>query len=440
MLNRLIDFVTKKKLFSNSEKILLAVSGGIDSMVMLHLFDRAGFNFAVVHCNFQLRGFESDADEKFVSEYCATHGIIFFNRKFDTTEYAGMNGISIEMAARELRYRYFEEVRTLNQFDFIATAHHQDDLIETFFLNLTRKSGIRGLSGMDEKTGYLIRPMLFTSRSEIEEYASLNEVNYREDSSNREQVYQRNFIRHTLLPQFEMLNPAARKNILQSISYLKEAQNVYESYLTPRIGKILKSAEKFEVIPINELLNIEFPELILYEILSIFGFTSAVSSEVFSGLGSGSGKQYFSATHRVIKDRDRLLITPREKSSSGPYYIEEGDLELFYPFRISVENYANQEFRIPSDASVACLDKNLLEFPLMIRRWEPGDYFQPLGLKGIKKVSDFLIDEKVSIPEKENTWLVISGRKIAWIIGRRIDERFRITAETRSIYLLKISQ
>ncbi|MGM0619753.1 MAG: tRNA lysidine(34) synthetase TilS [Bacteroidota bacterium] len=440
MLSRFTDFINEKKLFEPHQKVLLAVSGGIDSMVLLNLFEKSGFDYGVVHCNFQLRGDDSDQDEQFVREAVLQHGVPAFFQTFETEEHAWLNGISIEMAARELRYEYFEEIRTKNNFHFIATAHHQDDLLETFFLNLSRKTGIRGLTGIKEKSGNLIRPLLFASRKEIEDFARANFIEFREDHTNSEVVYQRNFIRHKILPLFQKLNPAFKKNLLASMEHLKETEEVYSFSMNGWQKNVISTSDGNIEIQISALLNSPFPKILLYEILTRYNFNPKVTDQVFQSLGNESGKQFYSPTHRLVKDRENLFITELPNDEKRIYYIEKDDIELFEPFDLAIEKSENRNFEISRNPNVACLDFGQLEFPLLIRRWKQGDYFQPLGMTGFKKLSDFFIDEKLPLHEKENTWLLCSGQKIVWVMGHRIDNRFKITPGTRQILKIEIRE
>ncbi len=440
MLTRFFDFVKEKQLFEPHQKVLLAISGGIDSMVLLHLFEKSGYEYGIIHCNFNLRGDESDGDEKFVREQVLIHGVPAFFQSFETKEYAQLHGISIEMAARELRYVYFEKVRSENQYDFIATAHHLDDLIETFFLNLSRKTGIKGLTGIKEKAGKIIRPLLFADRQEIEEFARTNFIEFREDSTNNEVIYQRNFLRHKILPLFLELNPSFKKNILASVENLKETEKVYSGYLQNENEKVLQENEGEVVIKIDSLSKVQFPRVLLFEILAGFNFNSAVIDKIFQGLLTESGKQFFSKTHRVVKDREHLFVTPLKEREEQIYYIEKDDIELFEPLDLIIESADVSELKISKAPNIACLDLEQLDFPLLIRRWRKGDYFQPLGMTGFKKLSDFFIDEKIPLHEKENIWLLCSGKKIVWIMGHRIDNRFKITPETQSVFKVEIRE
>ncbi|WP_321345921.1 tRNA lysidine(34) synthetase TilS [uncultured Draconibacterium sp.] len=439
MFDQFITNINQKQLIKSGQKVLLAISGGIDSMVLLHLFERTGFEYGIAHCNFRLRGAESDGDEAFVHEQVEQHGTPAHFETFDTKEYASLKGISIEMAARELRYDFFERIRKEFEYDYIVTAHHQDDLIETFFLNLSRKTGIRGLTGIKEKKGKLIRPLLFASREEIEKYASENFIPYREDSSNSEVVYQRNFLRHKILPLFSELNPAFKKNFISSVDNLKVAYDVYEDAIGNEIQEVLTKENGQTVVAISALQNSSHPKTILLEILSGYGFNASVVDAVYQSLDTLSGKQFFSKTHRLVKDRDALFIQELKDDEDRVYYIEEDDMELFAPFDISVERVDTNDFTIIKDSNIGCIDIDEVQFPLLMRKWQQGDYFQPLGMTGFKKVSDFFIDQKMPLHEKENTWLLCSGKKIVWIMGQRLDNRFKVTDATKQVLKIEIA-
>ena len=438
MQDQFLHNVEEKQLFKAHQKVLLAVSGGIDSMVLLHLFERSGFNYGIAHCNFNLRGDESDADEQFVRDQVQQHGTPAYFESFETEEFARLKGISIEMAARELRYAYFEKVRKENGYDYIATAHHSDDLIETFFLNLTRKTGIKGLTGIKEKSGVLIRPMLFTGRIEIEQYAAKEYIEFREDSSNNEVIFQRNFLRHKILPLFSELNPAFKKNFLASIENLKDAEKVYSGFLDAEKQEVFSGFGNEFRVNIYRLEVSPYPRTLLLEILSEFNFNAAVIDEVYNSLKTEPGKQFFSKTHRLVKDREQLFISEIKQEEEKIYYIEKDDMELFSPFIISIEKIDAEGFEVIKEQKVACVDMDEIEFPLLIRKWKQGDYFQPLGMTGFKKLSDFFIDQKIPLHEKENIWLLCSGKKIVWIMGHRLDNRFKLTKESKQVLKIEM--
>jgi len=439
MLQRFKKFINENHLFNPRHKILLTVSGGIDSMVMLHLFQQIGIDYGVVHCNFQLRGSDSDKDEELVKQHAAIQKVPSFFKRFDTLDHARINGMSVEMAARDLRYDFFEKVRTENNYDYVATAHHKDDLIETFFLNLSRKTGIKGLTGIKEKTGSIVRPLLFATRKEIEKYASDNLIEFREDCTNNETEYQRNFIRHRILPLFTELNPAFKNNLSDTINNLRQAEKVYTLSLKKEEKKVMSGHDDKIAIHIEPLLKSSFSKILLFEILSKYNFNPVVAEQIYKGLTSGSGKQYYSKTHWLIKDRNELFIAGLPKEDERIFYIEEGDMELFAPYDMTIETVTDGNFNIIRDPDVACLDMDKLEFPLLIRKWQQGDYFQPLGMTGYKKLSDFFIDNKIPVHEKNKIWLLCSGPKIVWIMRHRIDNRYKITPQTKRIIVIRIN-
>ncbi len=440
MLERFREYIKAKTLCKPEERILLTVSGGIDSVIMLDLFLSAGYDAGIAHCNFHLRGEESDQDAFFVESLAKTNSVKYHHKDFQTRQTASDKGISIQMAARNLRYNWFEELRQEYQYDRIATAHNQDDVLETFFINLSRGTGIRGLTGIPPKAGKVIRPILFASREEIIEYAKENKLSYREDSSNASNKYLRNKVRHKLLPMMEEQNPSFRKSLIDTIAKLSETEKIFSKEMERlKFSHLIKQEDRIS-IQIQELEKLESIKTILYEILSEFNFTSASIDDISNALGSPPGKQFFSPTHRLVKDRKELILTPLIEKEERKYYLDLSMGQIFDPVNLEwviVDN--TNKFKIPKEPNMACLDLELLDFPLILRHWQKGDYFHPFGMRGIKKISDFLIDEKVSIPDKEKLWLLANGRKIVWIVGHRIDERFKITENTRQVLIIKHS-
>jgi tRNA(Ile)-lysidine synthase len=441
MLERFKHFVQSHSLCRPGDRVLLAVSGGIDSMVLLQLYFASGYKPGIAHCNFHLRGAESDGDEAFVTAAAQRLEAEYHQQDFDTERSALESGVSIQMAARNLRYRWFEEIREKNGYDFIATAHNQDDVIETFFINLSRGTGIRGLTGIPVKSGKIIRPLLFASRETIAAYAHEHHISYREDSSNASDKYLRNRIRHQLIPMLEEENPSFRNALMDTMQKLSETEKIYERELSQIKQRLMRKEDDRIRISIGDLSVYEARKSILFEILSPFDFSPQAMEDVIHSLDGPSGKQFLSATHRVVKDRKDLIITPLDQQEYRKYYLERTAGRITEPVDLEwmVIDHTDT-FHIPRDPKIACLDLQKLHFPLILRPWLPGDYFQPLGMKGMKKISDYLIDTKTSLPDKEKTWLLVSGNEIAWVAGQRIDERFKVRPDTRQVLMIKFTR
>ncbi len=468
MQKALLSFIHKENLFLSSDRILLTVSGGIDSILMCELFYNAKLKFGIAHCNFKLRADESDTDENFVSALAEKYGVPFHSISFDTATYAKKNKLSIQIAARQLRYSWFEEIREHFNYKYIATAHHQDDSIETFFINIIRGTGISGLHGILPKQGNIIRPMLFTTKNEIETYVKKHKLKYRLDSSNASDKYVRNKIRHLVTPVLKELNPGIENTINKNIQHLRDVEIIYRNEIELRRTKIVKNKKDSFFISIKLLKKLQPITTYLYEFLKPFNFNISIVEEIISALDGISGKQFFSDTHRLIKDREYLIIEPRSekqeprsekqqprnKKQEARNKNQEPRIKTIvsellisntqkgieldsYKLKFKSEGN-NPKCEIPSSSSVAFLDFDKLEFPLEIRKWQRGDMFYPLGMKSKKKLSDFFIDKKLSIIEKENLWLLTSKGKIVWIIGQRIDDRFKITDNTIKKYIVEL--
>lgn len=431
-------FIDEKKLIPDGGKVLLAASGGVDSSVMMHLFYRLSIPCEVAHCNFQLRGAESDGDETFVRDMAACYNFPVFVTRFETEEYAEENKLSIQMAARELRYTWFSKLAQAHGCKRIAIAHNRDDAMETFFINLERGSGIGGLTGMRYVAGNIIRPLLFASRNEINEYCHENQLDYREDSSNLHDKYLRNYIRHNIIPAFEKVTPHFRDSLTRNLERLNDAHVLYQHALTKIIPDLISNNKGLTSIDIPMLLDAPAPKTVLFEILKNFGFSAPLADEIFTACKAVSGKQFFSTSHWLIKDRDKFIISKRDNTPMEKYYIEEHTLSILEPIHMELQYVENSPgFSMDKSVLNAYLDANKLTFPLILRKWQQGDYFCPLGMRGLKKVSDFFIDLKLSIIDKEKTWLLLSADKIVWIVGKRIDDRFKIDSNTRTILIIK---
>ena len=439
MLNDLFQYIEDKKLFNPDEKLLLTVSGGLDSMVMTELFRLAGYNFSVAHCNFNLRGRESDSDEEFVTDYCNRHKVRYFVKQFDTKNIASEKGISIQMAAREVRYEWFDYLCVTEGFNYYATAHHKDDQIETFFINLLRGTGIAGLHGILPRQGRVIRPLLFAGRDDIEEYARKNNLSFREDSSNRETKYLRNSIRHRLLPVLKEINPGYRDMLTGNIERFRETEKVYRREIDRMKRELVISENDLIRISIPKLLKTENQKILLFEILSEYSFNSSQVEDIINSIDAISGKTFFSETHTLIKDRNEFIIAKLESENEEKMKIYSDTSFLVNPVTITIKTIEKTaDFEIIPDPAYASLDNSKLDFPLEIRKWKKGDFFYPLGMKNRKKLSDFFIDEKISIMEKQKIHVLTSGNDIAWIIGYRIDDRYKITGRTKSVLLLEV--
>jgi len=439
MVNQFLKFIHEQNLFHSPQRILLAVSGGADSMLMLHLFQNSGFPIVVAHCNFGLRGAESDEEEQFVTNYCNQHNLACHIEHFNTSEFALQEGISIEMAARDLRYEWFNKLLDQHKYDYLATAHHQDDVIETFLINLSRGSGIKGLSGIQPKSNRIIRPMLFTNHAEIIDYCKRSSIAYRTDSSNLDSVYKRNLIRHQILPLLEKVNPAFRKNALRTIENLHETSQLFQQRLGEIKAAIYSEDEQGAMIHIEKLLNQTPLRTILFELIHPFGFQSEQIQDIIDSLNKESGRKFFSDKYRLVKDREFLFISLFKPKQEAVFYIEEDCNNISFPIQLTIEKLERTpEFRFSILPNVVDLDRDQLIFPLILRHWHEGEYFQPLGMTGLKKLSDFFIDEKYSIPDKENAWILSSGNQLVWIVGKRIDNRFKITNQTKNIIRLRL--
>ncbi|WP_307996567.1 tRNA lysidine(34) synthetase TilS [uncultured Bacteroides sp.] len=421
---RIKQYIEKEDLFSSGSKILIALSGGADSVALLCILHAAGYPCEAAHCNFHLRGEESNRDEQFVRQLCKKYGIHLHTIDFDTTRYAAEKHISIEMAARELRYNWFEEIRNQCRADVVAVAHHQDDSVETILLNLIRGTGITGLLGIRPRNGVIVRPLLCINREEIMRYLQSIGQDYVTDSTNLEDEYTRNKIRLNLLPLMQNINPSVKNSLIETGNYLSDVATIYNRYIEEAKTRIATT----EGIRICELVKEPAPEALLFEILHPLGFNSAQIKDIVHSLHGQSGKQFSSKEWRVIKDREFLLL---EKIQS------EDKEEL--PFQIiKEEKEYTSDFQIPREKGTACFDADKLDGTISYRKWRTGDTFIPFGMKGKKKVSDYLTDRKFSISQKERQWVLCCGERIAWLIGERTDNRFRIDETTRRVVIYTI--
>ncbi|HEY9124699.1 MAG TPA: tRNA lysidine(34) synthetase TilS [Bacteroidales bacterium] len=427
-----------------TDKIIVAVSGGADSMSLLHMLYKAKYDIIIAHCNFQLRGEESDNEEQLVRQTAAKLDIPIYVKRFETTEYASLKNISIQMAARELRYSWFENLRRNLSYHKIAVAHNADDNIETFFINLIRGTGIAGLTGMKAVSGNIVRPLLFATREEIEAYCQTENIVFATDSSNLSDKYLRNNIRHNIVPLLRQMNGVFDQTMLDNLKKLQGAYAIYSDAIKNIINEIVSaSSESMILIDIRALLNTVEPSTVLFEILKEYNFSPVVVSEIYNSLDADSGKQFFSESHWLVKDRDKLIVSRLSEDKANNedvFYIFEDTEHINIPISMSFIKSSAEGYEIKKNPNIAALDYDKLVFPLILRHWRHGDYFIPMGMKGIKKVSDFFVDKKLSLPEKESVWLLFSAGELVWVTGMRIDERYKITNGTQQVYEVEVGE
>lgn len=441
-LEHFLENIDNQKLFSPNHKILLAISGGIDSMVMVSLFSKAKFNFGIAHCNFQLRGAESDEDAAFVRKTAFNLGVEYFEKALNTRETALLKKQSIQVAARELRYEWFNQIVSENSYDYFATAHQFDDQTETFFINLFRGTGISGLRGILPKNGKCIRPLLFANRNEIEEYAANNGIFYRNDSSNDSDKYLRNRIRHQVIPALEGIYPDFRKGFVTTFKNLVGVEKILSQEIKKKTNSLLEKHDLNIKIDLKKLRLLDPLPVYLFEILKPFHFNFSTVEDICEALERIAGKSFFSTTHFLRGERDELVITPLtalEIEHEQEFSIPENETSINYPVNLSFDITNDREgFQIQNNPDLAQLDYEKLQFPLKIRKWKQGDAFIPLGMKGKKLLSDFFINQKFSAEGKYKTWLLVSGNEIVWIIGYRISNKFKITEKTKKILIIRL--
>ena len=438
MLKNFQNHINQNLSFLNKSRLLIAISGGLDSVVLTHLCHKLKLNIALAHCNFNLRGNESDGDEEFVLQLAEDLDLEVFIESFETEDYAKTYKLSTQMAARELRYNWFEELAEQLNFDFILTAHHADDNLETFLINLSRGTGLDGLMGIPEVNNKIVRPLLTFSREDIETYAKDNKLKWREDSSNASNKYLRNKLRHDVIPVLKEINPFLLQNFESTQNHLQDSKQIIEDTIV-RIQKKAVYVDNDNVIKlsIKKLKKLSNPKAYLFELLKDFNFTEW--DDVTNLLDAQSGKQVFSSTHRLLKDRDYLmLIENNSEETQESISISEDKKQLKTSFGTLFFDEADAIF--DAQANVICVDKAKLKHPLILRKWEEGDFFYPSGMTGKKKLSKYFKDEKMSLIEKENTWLLCSEKDIVWVIGRRADNRFFATENTKQILKIELNK
>lgn len=418
-------------------QLLLAVSGGMDSVVLAHLCKEAGFSFSIAHCNFRLRGEESERDEAFVRQLASDLSVSFFIERFDTAAVAAQEKKSIQEAARQLRYDWFAQLKKQHAFDYVLLAHHADDNLETVVMNFFRGTGLQGLTGMPEmRETYLVRPLLGIRKKEIEAWAQQKGLSWVEDSSNDSDKYTRNVFRKQLLPLIQNLYPQADENLLRNVSRMQSALQLYEEgyrHLHSRLVETEGNVSRVPILKLKPYLHTSF----LFEWVKSFHFTEKQLPDIRRLMEAENGKFVASETHQIIRHNRWLMIAPKQTDNSIAV-VEAGVKEvLFAGGSLLINQLTSAAWQLNTDSGTAHLDAKGIEFPLVLRRWKTGDYFYPLGMRKKKKLSRFFIDSKLSKHEKENTWVLESNKKIIWVVGRRIDDRFKVTEATKDILQLK---
>ena len=419
------------------KRLLVAVSGGPDSVVLLDALHREGFSVVVAHCNFHLRGEASDGDAEFVKQLSEKYQVPYYQVDFDTEREARERGVSIEMAARDLRYEWFERVADEADCELIAVAHNADDVVETFFLNLTRGAGLQGLSGMAELRGRVVRPLLQVSRKQIMEYVAENELDYRIDATNLETVYTRNKIRHNVVPQLTEINPSFLDTMANNMRFIASAQGIVEAYAAEAYKRVVTEEGERIRFDLKALRECEGVDTLLFMWLSRYGFGSDVVMQLYRSLDDIAGKQFYSQTHRLVIGKESLELDVRSEElgvRSEEWEIENGESRVENgELKIEISEVDIEGFEVVKSGNVACLDADKLQYPLVLRHWKKGDWFVPFGMKGRKKLSDFFADKKMNIIDKERVWLMVSGDDIVWVVGHRVDARYAVTDKTKRV-------
>ncbi|TKC03582.1 tRNA lysidine(34) synthetase TilS [Pedobacter cryotolerans] len=434
------DYIKKNALFLPEQKIVLAVSGGKDSVLMAQLFKLCNYNFSIAHCNFNLRADEAQRDESFVKLLASTFDVPFYITHFDTKAYAAEHQISTQMAARDLRYQWFEQVRVEGNYDYIAVAHHQSDAIETLLLNLIRGTGISGMHGILPKRDKIIRPLLFLSRLQIDELVEENDINFVEDSSNESSKYARNKIRLNVIPHLRDINPNLEETFAQNIIRFAETEEVLTAFVAQKRMEVMSQVNGDVCLNIAKISALKPQKLIVFEFLKPYHFTSKVVDELLNSLNKQTGTSFYSSTHAATINRDHVLISAlRDEQEIAVQFLHPKD-DCIIINRTKISLFYTESTLVENNALKAFVDLDQLIFPLIIRFWQDGDKFMPLGMRNFKKLSDFFIDQKVPLPQKDKIPLLINGNgEIIWIAGFRTDNRYKVNATTKKVAIFELS-
>lgn len=438
-LERFTGFAARHQLFDAKSRILAAVSGGKDSVLMARMLKAAGFHFGIAHCNFQLRGGEAESDQVFCRELAAELGVPFYTTNFDTKAFAAHHKISIQMAAREMRYEWFEQQRQLNGYDVIALAHHQNDAIETILLNLVRGTGIAGLHGILPKSGVLVRPMLCMERAEIDELIAGSQLAYVEDSSNASAKYARNKIRLEVIPKLKELNPSLEQTFEKNLEHFRDLELLLEQQVAALRGKLFAAREDGIYLPLSELKKLVPQKLLLFKLLQEFGVNETIVEDIIASLGKHAGRTFETPDFRMILDREHLIITSPKVAREKEVILQKGVREAeFGEYRLNVLE-DDSPLIVRSNLMAASADAGKLIFPLKLRRWQQGDFFYPLGMKFKKKLSDFFTAEKVPLHQKRDIPLLVNGNgDIIWVAGYRLDDRYKVNNNTKKVFIFEL--
>ncbi|GAB2697229.1 tRNA lysidine(34) synthetase TilS [Mucilaginibacter koreensis] len=439
MLQRFVQFITENQLLIPQSRVLAAVSGGKDSVLMAHLLKAANYQFGIAHCNFQLRGDEALADEQFCRQLAGQLDVPIYVIRFDTEAYAHTHHVSIQMAARELRYQWFEQIRQQHHYDVIATAHHQNDTIETILLNLVRGTGIAGLHGILPLNNYIVRPLLDLTQTEITIAVRNGKINYREDSSNASAKYARNLLRLEVIPRLKQLNPNLEQTFQRNLDHFRELEMLLQQQVAQARLQVFGTYQGEPALSVKALQQLPSQRLLLSELLKPYGFNQTVADDLISSLRKHSGRQFASVTHQLTLDRDWVILTPVVQEARQPsVMIESGD-EIAQFDRYQIRIHTTDSHKADAGKNTAALDAELLSYPLSLRSWQQGDEFYPLGMKGRKKLSDFFINQKVPLNQKHRIPILVNGNgDILWVAGYRISDRYKLTPNTKKVIIFEL--
>lgn len=428
-------FITDRHLLEPTQRVIVAVSGGVDSVVLLDAMQQLGYQCIVAHCNFHLRGADADADAEFVARLAQTYQIPFHRSDFDTKAIAAERKISIEMAARDLRYAWFEQLRHAEQCSAIAVAHHANDNAETVLMNLTRGTGINGWCGIQAKNGHIVRPLLGCTRAEIAAYAHTRQLPYRTDATNADTIYRRNFVRHNIVPLFEQLNPAFIDTIARNSEYAADIRLIFNTFVQNVQTQICHATTLGFEIDTTRLLQQPAPRTLLFEFIRPYGFNSDNADTLLNNIGGTSGATCLADNYQAVVGRGKIVIAPRTATNNdnAVYQITDSDTEIFCPIHLKIERLDTKPATLKTDAHTAYFDADKIRFPLTLRHWQQGDTFVPFGMHGHKKVSDLFVDKKLNLIEKSKVWIMTTNDVIMWVLGIRSDQRFRVTDSTRRV-------